>query len=281
MGMAASVAVAAEEPEGFRTPQGHHLDKAEVQSYGAFTQTQNYHCAPDWKPCNGSHVGFDHLGRPQIEGKVELAEYRREDRGDIEALLLQRNYERVIRSMGGRLYAKAVSNDIGRGNIQQVFLLERDGQVRWIHLKTTRYPRKLAQLNVVTLTDVPNILSAGELRSEMDQKGFITLSVNFDHNKADIRDPDRPVLDEAVQMLAADPALRISVDGHTDNVGGADQNKALSLRRAESIVSYFSAAGIDRSRLQAKGFGSESPVADNRTEDGRARNRRVELVKSP
>lgn len=280
-GAAACVAHAAEEPEGFRTPQGHHLEKAEVLSYGAFSQTVQYNCAPDWKPCNASHVGFDKSGWPQIEGKVEQADYRREDRGDIEALLLQRNYERVIRSMGGRLYAMALGNNIGRGDIQQVFLLERNGQVRWIHLRTTRYHRKVVQLTVVTLTDVPSILSAGELRSEMDEKGFITLSVNFDHNKADIRDPDRPVLDEVVQMLAVDRSLRISVDGHTDNVGAAEQNKVLSQRRAEAIVSYLSAAGIDRSRLQARGFGSESPMADNRTEDGRARNRRVELVKSP
>ena len=278
IGVVAPVALAAEDPAGFRSPQGYSLEKAEVQPYAAFTQVVQYNCAPDWKPCNGGHIGFNQSGWPHIEGKIERADYQRQDRGDIEALLLQRNYERVIRSMGGRLYAMALGNNIGSGDIQQVYLLESEGQVRWIHLRTTRYHRKVAQLTVVTLKDVPNILSAGELRSEMDQMGFITLSVNFGHNKADIRDPDRPLLDEVVHMLAADPALRISVDGHTDNVGGSDHNKALSQRRAESIVNYLSAAGIDKSRLEARGFGLESPVADNRTEAGRARNRRVELV---
>ncbi len=283
VGIATSAAVlAAENPEGFNTPQGHHLEKSENLSYGAFTQrSASYNCAPDWKRCNASHVGFDQNGQPQIEGKLESATYRREDRGQIESLLLQRNYERVIRAMGGRLHAVSVNNNLGRGDMQQAFLLERDGQVRWIHLKTIRYDPFIAHLTVVTLSDVPDILNAGELRSQLDRQGFITLSVNFDHNKADIRDPDRPALEQVVQMLKADPTLRISVDGHTDNIGGAEPNKLLSQRRAEAIVGYLVVAGIDRSRLQARGFGLESPVADNRSEDGRSRNRRVELVKSP
>jgi OOP family OmpA-OmpF porin len=281
IGTAATLVFGAEDPEGFQTPQGHRLEKSESLRYGAFTQTSPYNCAPDWKRCNEGHVGFEQLGRPQIEGKVERADYRSEGGGEIEALLLQRNYERVIRSMGGQLYAVALGNNVGRGDIQQVFLLKRESLVQWIHLRTVRYNAKLAQLTVVTLNEVPEVLSSGELKSEMDRQGFVTLSVNFEHNKADVRALDRPLLDEVVQMLAAEPTLHISVDGHTDNVGGSSQNKQLSQRRAESIVNYLIAGGIERSRLQARGFGLESPVADNRTEDGRAKNRRVELVKSP
>ncbi|NJN63855.1 MAG: OmpA family protein [Acidobacteria bacterium] len=67
--------------------------------------------------------------------------------------------------------------------------------------------------------------------------------------------------------------------GHTDNVGQPAPNKALSEKRAQSVMAAVIAGGIDAKRLSAAGFGQERPVADNRTEEGRAKNRRVELVK--
>jgi len=69
------------------------------------------------------------------------------------------------------------------------------------------------------------------------------------------------------------------VEGHTDNQGNAAANQALSERRAQAVVAWLSAHGIAASRLSAKGLGQTNPVADNTTEDGRAKNRRVELVK--
>jgi outer membrane protein OmpA-like peptidoglycan-associated protein len=84
---------------------------------------------------------------------------------------------------------------------------------------------------------------------------------------------------EIAGMLKSAPALRIAIEGHTDNVGQAAANKSLSERRAKSVMEAIVAAGIDAKRLSAAGFGQEKPVADNRSEDGRAKNRRVELVK--
>ena len=86
-------------------------------------------------------------------------------------------------------------------------------------------------------------------------------------------------MEEVVALLKADSVLRLSIEGHTDNVGNAVTNKTLSQARAQSVVKALVASGIDAKRLQAKGFGSEVPVADNRSEEGRAKNRRVELVK--
>ena len=80
-------------------------------------------------------------------------------------------------------------------------------------------------------------------------------------------------------MLKAAPTLSIGIEGHTDNVGQALANKTLSEKRAQSVMAAVVGAGIDAKRLTAAGFGQERPVADNRSEEGRAKNRRVELVK--
>jgi outer membrane protein OmpA-like peptidoglycan-associated protein len=80
-------------------------------------------------------------------------------------------------------------------------------------------------------------------------------------------------------LLKSNPTLKLGVEGHTDNVGDAASNKKLSEARAKSVTAAIVASGVDAARLSAAGFGQEKPVADNRTEEGRAKNRRVELVK--
>lgn len=87
------------------------------------------------------------------------------------------------------------------------------------------------------------------------------------------------IVAEIVKALKSSPDLRVSIEGHTDNVGQPAPNKALSEKRAQSVMAAVIAGGIDAKRLSAAGFGQERPVADNRTEEGRAKNRRVELVK--
>jgi OOP family OmpA-OmpF porin len=82
-------------------------------------------------------------------------------------------------------------------------------------------------------------------------------------------------------MMKAAPTLKLHVEGHTDNVGDAASNKRLSEARAKSVMDAIVQAGVAAERLEAAGFGQERPVADNRSEEGRARNRRVELVKAP
>jgi OOP family OmpA-OmpF porin len=84
---------------------------------------------------------------------------------------------------------------------------------------------------------------------------------------------------EIVAMLKAAPTLRLSIEGHTDNVGTPAANKVLAENRAKSVMKAIVENGIPAGRLTAVGFGQEVPVADNRTEEGRAKNRRVELVK--
>ena len=77
-------------------------------------------------------------------------------------------------------------------------------------------------------------------------------------------------------MLSANPDLKLSVDGHTDNVGNPVSNKTLSEERAKAVVSAIVAKGIGGERLSPSGYGQDKPIGDNKTEEGRAKNRRVE-----
>jgi OOP family OmpA-OmpF porin len=84
-------------------------------------------------------------------------------------------------------------------------------------------------------------------------------------------------LNDIAKLLSEDPNLKIDIEGHTDNVGKPEKNKVLSEQRAGSVLNYLKTKGVDESRLVAKGFGQEQPVADNKTAAGKAKNRRVEL----
>ena len=94
-----------------------------------------------------------------------------------------------------------------------------------------------------------------------------------------IRPDSQPVIDQVAEMLQTNAGLMLSVEGHTDSVGTPQSNKTLSEERAKSVVAAVVELGVDAGRLTAVGWGQEKPVADNRTEDGRAKNRRVEIVK--
>ncbi|MBC8084221.1 MAG: OmpA family protein [Hymenobacter sp.] len=107
----------------------------------------------------------------------------------------------------------------------------------------------------------------------------MALYVNFDTDQATIRPESEPTLAEVVTLLRQNPALRLAVQGHTDNAGTPAHNQQLSEGRAAAVVASLTGAGIAAGRLEAAGFGQSKPVADNATEAGKAQNRRVELVK--
>jgi outer membrane protein OmpA-like peptidoglycan-associated protein/tetratricopeptide (TPR) repeat protein len=102
-------------------------------------------------------------------------------------------------------------------------------------------------------------------------------NVFFDVNKFELKPESQVELDNLVQLLKDNPTIKILIAGHTDNVGKPADNLALSNNRAKAVVTYLISKGIATTRLSSKGFGETQPVADNKTEDGRARNRRTEV----
>lgn len=101
--------------------------------------------------------------------------------------------------------------------------------------------------------------------------------VTFATNSATLTAGSMAVLDETAATLARNPELKAEVAGHTDNRGAAARNRVLSQQRAESVMRYLVAKGVNAANLTARGYGPDQPVADNRTEQGRTANRRVEL----
>ena len=102
-------------------------------------------------------------------------------------------------------------------------------------------------------------------------------NIFFDVNKYDLKNASQVELDRIVQLLKENATLKIEIIGHTDNVGKSSDNLKLSASRAQSVVAYLAARGIDPGRLIAKGLGDTQPVASNNTEAGRSQNRRTEL----
>ncbi len=102
-------------------------------------------------------------------------------------------------------------------------------------------------------------------------------NVFFDVNKAELKPESMIELDKVVQLLKENPTIKIEIDGHTDNVGKPADNLTLSNNRAKAVINYFLYKGITADRLSSKGFGETKPVADNTSEQGRAKNRRTEL----
>ncbi|MFZ4057490.1 MAG: OmpA family protein [Ferruginibacter sp.] len=122
-------------------------------------------------------------------------------------------------------------------------------------------------------------ITANAMLDALNRDGYIALSILFETGKYTIQKESLPIVDQIFELLKNNPTLKISIEGHTDNVGDATSNKTLSNNRAKAIFDALVAKGIDKSRLSFVGYGQEKPVADNRTEDGRTKNRRVEIVK--
>lgn len=124
-------------------------------------------------------------------------------------------------------------------------------------------------------------VTAAALADDLAKTGHSAVyGIYFDTGKAEVKPESGPALTEVAKLLSQDPSLKLIVAGHTDNVGGFDSNMELSRKRAAAVVQVLAGKhGVAASRLNPQGLGPCAPVASNEQEEGRARNRRVELVK--
>ncbi len=120
---------------------------------------------------------------------------------------------------------------------------------------------------------------ASDLGETLASKCHVALyGLHFDFNRATLQLGSGPLLDRIAALLREQPALKIEVQGHTDNVGSDAYNQTLSEARAETVLKALVARGTAPARLTARRYGKSTPIADNDTPEGRAKNRRVELV---
>lgn len=123
-------------------------------------------------------------------------------------------------------------------------------------------------------------VTSDEIAKDLNEKGKSILYINFDTDKADLTTKGNKVVQQIAEVLKKESTLKISIEGHTDNTGNALHNKTLSEQRANAVLQALTRDGIEASRLSAAGYGADKPLIDNNSEENKAKNRRVELVKT-
>ncbi|OGP67307.1 MAG: hypothetical protein A2W27_07365 [Deltaproteobacteria bacterium RBG_16_44_11] len=125
----------------------------------------------------------------------------------------------------------------------------------------------------------PPVAAVPELEKKMMDEGRARLNVEFDFDKSDIRPQYHDEIKQVADFMVKYPNTKIAIEGHTDSIGTDEYNQKLSQRRVDSVKDYIiDKFGIDGKRLRSEGFGETRPIADNKTAEGRQRNRRVESV---
>lgn len=122
-----------------------------------------------------------------------------------------------------------------------------------------------------------------EIKTEQNKQGIVIRisdddAVLFEYNKATLKKNAYRTLDKVIKIVKTQKEKEILIGGHTDSTGSDDFNLKLSKKRAEAVYKYFIRKGINKSKMETKGHGEKEPIAENITEKGRARNRRVEIT---
>lgn len=185
-----------------------------------------------------------------------------------------KNFENAIVKTGGkRIY---YSKEAGVATL----LTKSGGKDVWVVVNDFGGGKK-GNFELITLEieGMKQDINANDMLEAINKNGSIALQINFETGKSAIKPESENIVEQIAEMLKSDLSLKVSIEGHTDNVGIAASNKSLSENRAKAVVAALVAKGIDKSKLSAKGWGQEKPIADNTTEEGKAKNRRVEIVK--
>jgi outer membrane protein OmpA-like peptidoglycan-associated protein len=227
--------------------------------------------------------------REEIEGRV--TRYKTEHKPRTSALEIVRQYEGALKKSGLTVIVAGkgaghpglpIDDDDAFG----AFRLDRDGKpAAYVNVEamSAHTDPPVSYVTIVELRDMEQQLEAGsadKLFAALESDGRVPVyGINFDTGRASIRPESAAVLGTVKDLLASHGELTLRIEGHTDNVGSAAANRKLSEERAAAVRSWLVKNGIDGKRLKAAGFGDTQPVADNADEDGRAKNRRVELVR--
>jgi outer membrane protein OmpA-like peptidoglycan-associated protein len=215
----------------------------------------------------------------KVEGRFWQISYElQEGRKKGGPLEISRNYLNTFTSRGG---TKIVEN-VDSGGGRMVARMPAGGKNIWLEVDISN-DGEMYELTIVEEAGMTQKVefTAMELAKALNETGSVALhNIQFDTGQATITPASSSVLAPVGELLKTDPALRLEIQGHTDNVGGAAANLRLSQDRAAAVKTYLvQNVGIAADRLTTAGFGDTKPIADNASEAGRAQNRRVELVK--
>ena len=219
-------------------------------------------------------TGKAHGDEAAIEGRLVEIRYVINPGGEVPSpLAIIRNYQQAIAAVGG----KVMYEDNRYTNLKAV----KDGKETWVQVDTAW--GKGYRLTIVDKAAMVQevVADAASFKSGLNATGHVEVpGILFDSGKSVLKPESAGAIQEVAKLLKADPAMKVYVVGHTDTVAAVDLNLKLSKARADAVVQALVAQhGIAPARLRAHGAGPFAPVATNASEEGRARNRRVELVK--
>lgn len=188
------------------------------------------------------------------------------------ALKITRNIQDALKKVGGKV--------IYEGGRHSTIMIQKDGMETWVAVEAfaSEYTLTIVEKETMKQEVVANAEAMG---NDINTTGHVPVyGIYFDTGKSEIKPESNVAISEIATLLGNDLSLKVYVVGHTDNVGSLDSNMKLSKDRANAVVNALSGKhGIAAVRLKPYGVASLSPVASNDTDDGRAKNRRVELVK--
>lgn len=204
-----------------------------------------------------------YIGYRLITGKPEPGE-----------LKIRRNIQDALKKIGG----KVVFDD--NFNRTSTIIVQKDGKETWIQVVSFN---NWYRLNIVEreIMQQEVVADANAMGDDISNTGHVAVyGIYFETGKSDINEKSAEVIVQISTLLKNNSSLKLYVVGHTDNAGSVDDNLKLSKERADAVVNSLTANyGISPDRLKAYGVASLAPVASNDTEEGKAKNRRVELVK--
>jgi OmpA-OmpF porin, OOP family len=209
------------------------------------------------------------------EGKVYSYYYgRKESARPISMLQIVRNYEAAIKKAGGKI--------LGTGDERRMAAeIRKNGSLTGVYVEAFNEGRNYSLTIVESQTMIQDVVAdANAMSNDLAATGKTTIEgIYFDTGSATIKPESEPALVEMVKLFKDSPTLKVYVVGHTDNVGTLESNLKLSSDRAASVVKTLIERGVAATRLKSAGAGPYSPVASNDTDEGKAKNRRVEFVK--
>jgi outer membrane protein OmpA-like peptidoglycan-associated protein len=259
------VALAQEDAEGCKDPSvfsrmpGFHIYRCEETQFGRF----------EFPVAGGKNQA--------VEGRTLMViYYANEGARQPSGLQVTRNYANAARAVGGQ-----VVHEFEDGGTQYVTLaVARGGLETWAHVGAAS--NGIIELRIVEKQAMRQdvLADASQMAQSLQGAGKVALyGIYFDTGKSVLKPESNPALEEIAKLSRAEPKLKLYVVGHTDNVGAFDSNLKLSRERAEAVVKALTGKhGIAAARLRPFGAGPTAPVQSNQTEQGRAKNRRVELV---
>jgi outer membrane protein OmpA-like peptidoglycan-associated protein len=248
-------------------------DAEGCKDHPLFTRMKNYYITHCGKNFDAVEFTIADGKTETVEGDKTVIDYALKEGAQAPSgLQIIRNYETAVKSLRGvTLYQDANAG-------AATFKLVKNNREIWVSIATYNGTTGI-QLIILEKGEMVQEVTADAMYDALNKDGFMALYINFDTGKSEIKPESMPIIDQIAALLKAHADLKISIEGHTDNVGTPASNKTLSEQRAKSVMSAVVQKGIAAGRLSAVGWGQGKPIADNRGEDGRAKNRRVEIVK--